>query len=46
MIGIELYIKSDDMNINLKELKKAKKDVESSLKKEFDEIYVEFTPEI
>ncbi len=46
MIWIELYIKSDDMNINLKELKKAKKDVESSLKKEFDEIYVEFTPEI
>ncbi len=45
-IWIELYIKSDDMNINLKELKKAKKDVESSLKKEFDEIYVEFTPEI
>ncbi len=45
-IWIELYIKSDDMNINLKELKRAKKDVESSLKKEFDEIYVEFTPEI
>ncbi len=45
-IWIELYIKSDDTNINLKELKKAKKDVETSLKKEFDEIYVEFTPEI
>ncbi len=45
-IWIELYIKSDSSNINLKELKKAKKDVEASLKKEFDEIYVELTPEL
>lgn len=45
-IWIELYIKSDSSNINLKELKKAKKDVETSLKKEFDEIYVELTPEL
>ncbi len=45
-IWIELYIKCEDSNINLKELKKAKKDVEASLKKEFDEIYVELTPEI
>ena len=45
-IWIELYIKSNDTQINLKELKKAKQDVEKSLKKNFDEIYVEFTPEI
>lgn len=45
-IWIELYIKCEDSNINLKELKKAKKDVEASLKKEFDEIYVELTPEL
>lgn len=45
-IWIELYIKSESSNINLKELKQAKKEVEKSLKKEFDEIYVEFTPEI
>lgn len=45
-IWIELYIKCESSNINLKELKQAKKDVEKSLKKEFDEIYVEFTPEI
>ena len=45
-IWIELYIKSDGTNLDLKELKKAKQDVEKSLKKNFDEIYVEFTPEI
>ncbi len=45
-IWIELYIKSDNTDINLKELKSAKQDVEKSLKKHFDEIYVEFTPEI
>lgn len=45
-IWIELYIKSDNSNINLLELKNAKGEVELSLKKQFDEIYVEFTPEI
>lgn len=45
-IWIELYIKSENSLINLKELKQAKKDVEKDLKNEFDEIYVEFTPEI
>lgn len=45
-IWIELYIKSYNSNINLKELKEAKKEVEEKLKEEFEEIYVEFTPEI
>ena len=45
-IWIELYIKCDNLQINLRELKQAKREVEKSLKEELGEIYVEFTPEL
>ena len=45
-IWIEVYIKSENNMLNLVELKKAKKQVEKHLKQEFDEIYVELTPEL
>lgn len=45
-IWIELYIKCDNLQINLRELKQAKREVERSLKEELGEIYVEFTPEL
>lgn len=45
-IWIEIYIKNDKNIININELKEAKSKVEAKLEKEFNEIYVEFTPEI
>ncbi len=43
---VELYIKSSSQQINIKELKAAKSEIEGKLKEEFGEIYVEFTPEL
>lgn len=45
-IWVEIYIKGNNNIIKLDELKNVKINVESKLKREFSEVYVEFTPEI
>ena len=44
--AVQLYIKYDNININLLEFKNAKGEVELSLKKQFDEIYRVYTRNI
>ena len=45
-IWVEVYFKTNNNIVNLKELKNARKNLENELKNNFDEIYVELTPEV
>lgn len=45
-LWIEVYFKSEDEQINFSDLKKVKNEIEKSLKRKFEEVYVEFTPDL
>lgn len=45
-LWIDVYFKSKDEMLNVNELKTLKQKIERILKRKFDEIYIEFTPDI